>query len=247
MTNQFCVVIPVYNHHHKLKELLTAIAEHGLPVLLIDDGSEPASAELIGHAAAAFDFVKLTRLPENRGKGGAVKAGLLLAQEQGFSHALQVDADYQHDIGDFPQFIAQSKQHPQAMICGVPVYDESVNKKRLYARYLTHVWVWINTLSTAIKDSMCGYRVYPLETTNRLIERAALGDRMNFDTEVLVKLHWQGVRIINVPTAVKYHPDVPSNFRVFQDNVGISWMHTKLFFGMLVRLPMLLLRKMRRQ
>ena len=42
----------------------------------------------------------------------------------------------------------------QAIIAGYPIYDESVPKLRLYARYLTHVWVWINTLSLAIKDSM---------------------------------------------------------------------------------------------
>lgn len=45
------------------------------------------------------------------------------------------------------------------MICGYPLFDESVPKGRLYARYLTHVMVWINSLSLQIRDSMCGFRV----------------------------------------------------------------------------------------
>ena len=55
-------------------------------------------------------------------------------------------------------------------MCGVPLYDASVPKGRLYGRYLTHVWVWINTVSFAIRDSMCGFRVYPLPPVLRLID-----------------------------------------------------------------------------
>lgn len=82
-------------------------------------------------------------------------AGLHAAHASGFSHALQIDADGQHDTG-IPLRRA-GVESPSTLICGTPVYDESVPKGRLYGRYATHIWVWINTLSLAIRDSMCGF------------------------------------------------------------------------------------------
>ena len=66
---------------------------------------------------------------------------------------------------------------------------------------------------------------------------------MDFDTEIMVRLSWKGVRIISVPTRVTYPRDGISHFRMLEDNVYISRMHTRLFFGMLWRLPALLSRR----
>lgn len=57
-------------------------------------------------------------------------------------------------------------------------------KGRLYGRYLTHFWVWVETLSLDIRDSMCGFRIYPLAATEALLRSEALGERMDFDIEV---------------------------------------------------------------
>jgi predicted LPLAT superfamily acyltransferase len=127
----------------------------------------------------------------------------------------------------------------------VPVYDATVPRARLYGRYATHIWVWINTLSPAIRDSMCGFRVYPLTPTLKLMERCQLPARMAFDTEVMVRLHWRGTGFHSVPTRVVYPQGGLSHFRMLRDNLGISWMHTRLFFGMLARLPLLLWRRLR--
>src|SRR5690606_10928118 len=159
--------------------------------------------------------------------------------------ALQIDADGQHDAEDIPRFLERSAAHPDALICGTPIYDASVPKGRLYGRYLTHVWVWINTLSLTIRDSMCGFRVYPLAPTLRLIAQVRIGERMDFDVEVLVRLFWRGMRILSLPTKVRYPTDGISHFDVLHDNVRISRMHAKLFFGMLVRAPVLLWRRVR--
>ena len=115
-------------------------------------------------------------------------------------------------------------------------------KGRLYGRYLTHVWVWINTLSLAIKDSMCGFRVYPLVRTLAAIV-PSIGKRMDFDPEIAVRLVWAGTQVVNLPTRVTYPADGVSHFDVWRDNLRISAMHTRLFFGMLWRLPGLLWRR----
>ncbi|HDX9010663.1 glycosyltransferase family 2 protein [Aeromonas dhakensis] len=223
-----CLLIPCYNHAGPLAAVLARLAEFKLPCLLVDDGSEPVAAAAIDALAAQHPWVSLLRHPHNQGKGGAVMTGLRRAHELGFSHALQVDADGQHDLADLPALLAEARQHPAALVSGRPLYDDSVPKGRLYGRYITHVWVWIETLSFAIKDSMCGFRVYPLAPTCALLERVALGRRMDFDTEVMVRLHWAGVPMRFVPTRVIYPVDGRSHFRLFRDNLDISWMHTRL-------------------
>ncbi|MCM5682694.1 glycosyltransferase family 2 protein [Schlegelella sp. S2-27] len=238
------VVIPVYNHPATIGLMVDGVLRHRLPCILVDDGSEEGCAAVLDGLARQPD-VYLVRLPMNQGKGGAVMAGLREARRRGFSHAVQVDADGQHDPDDIPSFLALARVHPDAVIVGCPVYDTSVPKSRLYARYATHVWVWINTLSFAIRDSMCGYRVYPLAPVVRLIDAVSIGRRMDFDVEVLVRLHWRGVRVVNRPTRVTYPLDGVSHFRAWLDNVLISRMHAMLFVGMLVRLPLLLWRKLR--
>ncbi|MBZ4400145.1 glycosyltransferase family 2 protein [Myxococcus sp. AS-1-15] len=239
-----CAVIPVYNHGEAVGAVVHAVRSHGLPCVLVDDGSEPGCARVLDSLAASdTSGVSVVRLPQNEGKGGAMMAGLKAAQAAGYSHALQIDADGQHDTGDIPRFLELAKGAPDKLVCGTPVYDESVPKGRLYGRYATHIWVWINTLSLAIRDSMCGFRVYPLAPTVALIEQVRIGKRMDFDVEVLVRLYWRGMGILNQPTRVRYPTDGISHFDVLWDNVRISGMHAKLFFGMLARLPLLLWRK----
>ena len=228
-----CLLIPCYNHAGPLAAVLARLAEFELPCLLVDDGSEPVAAAALDALAARYPWVSLLRHSHNQGKGGAVMTGLRRAHELGFSHALQVDADGQHDLADLPALLAEARQHPAALVSGRPLYDDSVPKGRLYGRYITHVWVWIETLSFAIKDSMCGFRVYPLASTCALLERVALGRRMDFDTEVMVRLHWAGVPMRFVPTRVIYPVDGRSHFRLFRDNLDISWMHTRLVYRLL--------------
>ncbi|WP_148715461.1 glycosyltransferase family 2 protein [Chitinolyticbacter meiyuanensis] len=242
-----CAVIPVYNHGDAVGAVIAALRGHALPVILVDDGSESSCAAVLdGWAAGDPEHIAVVRLNENQGKGGAMMAGLSEAHRRGYSHALQIDADGQHDAGDIAAFIAASQAQPTALICGCPVYDESVPKARRYCRYLTHVWVWINTLSFAIRDSMCGFRIYPLAPTVALIDARQIGKRMDFDIEILVRLFWRDMQIVNMPTRVHYPTDGISHFRAWRDNVLISRMHARLFFGMLLRSPLLLARKLAR-
>lgn len=238
------VVIPVYNHPDTIGAMVRGVLAHGLPCVLVDDGSEPRCAAVLDTLAAAHaGSVSLVRLAHNEGKGGALMAGLREVYRRGHTHAVQIDADGQHDTNDIPRFLAQAQAHPQAVICGCPLYDASVPKGRLYGRYATHVWVWINTLSFAIRDSMCGFRVYPLPSVVELIDHVKIGKRMDFDTEVMVRLFWRGVPVVNQPTRVTYPQDGISHFRLGRDNLLISRMHAKLFAGMLLRAPLLLWRK----
>ncbi|MGF6813636.1 putative LPLAT superfamily acyltransferase [Paraburkholderia atlantica] len=240
-----CIVIPIYNHKDAIGTTVAHLAVHGLPIFVVDDGSDEPTQQVL--AALALQYAQqmtLLRLPENGGKGAAVMAGLRAARATGYTHALQIDADGQHDASDVPRFLDAARAEPGAVILGRPVYDDSVPKARLYGRYLTHVWVWIETLSLTIRDSMCGFRLYPLALACELIDRVRLPTRMDFDIEILVRLYWRRVAFRSIPTRVTYAADGVSHFDVLWDNVRISRSHTRLVFGMLWRLPMLLAHKL---
>ncbi len=240
---KLCAVIPVYNHEHAVGLVVQQVLAHGLPCVLVDDGSDSSCREvLVALQAAHPESIRLLRLAENPGKGGAVLAGLCMALAAGFTHALQLDADGQHDTAAIPDFVSASAAFPHAVICGYPQYDASVPRARLYGRYATHVWVWINTMSLRIKDSMCGFRLYPLAATLAVAQHSHIGRRMDFDTEMLVRLDWAGIAIVNRPIQVHYPIDGVSHFDVWHDNLRISLMHARLFLGMLPRLPRLLWR-----
>jgi glycosyltransferase involved in cell wall biosynthesis len=242
-----CALIPIYNHKDTIVETVRGLRAHGLPVVIVDDGSDEATRAVLEALAAREAAVRLIRLSRNGGKGRALTAGLIATRDAGYTHALQIDADGQHNTGDVPRFLAEGRAHGRALVCGQPIYDESVPRARLYGRYVTHICVWLETLSFTLRDSMCGYRLYPLDATCDEIDRAPLPARMDFDTEVAVRLIWRGVPVRNLPTRVIYPENGLSHFRMLHDNLRISAMHTRLLLGMLPRAPMLLWRKRRRR
>ncbi len=241
----YCIVIPNFNHTIFLDELVSKLVKFNLPIIMVNDASHAQATALFRDLALKFPLLTVIEHQINQGKGGAVQTGLLAAFKQGYSHALQVDADGQHNLDDVEKLLAESKRFPDALISGKPVYDESIPKSRYYARNITHFWVWIETLSFKIKDTMCGYRVYPLAPTVGLLQQQKLGKRMDFDIEVMVRLFWKNIEFKFIDTAVDYPEHGVSHFRALEDNLLISWMHTRLFFGMLPRIPQLLLRKLK--
>jgi len=239
-----CIIIPVYNHPQKISTVVEHVLQNCLPCIIIDDGSNPPCRDILENIARNEAAVILLRFASNRGKGAAVCEGLRTAYHQGYTHALQVDADGQHDLDDVSKFITVAEQYPDAVVTGVRVARNAPLSRRL-GRVLTDVWVWINTLSFSIKDSMCGYRLYPLSSTISLLDKAPIGERMDFDTDILVRLSWEHLDIKQISTQVVYNDNIPSHFDVLGDNVRISRMHARLFYGMLVRFPRLIMRRLR--
>ena len=243
MTFRPCCVIPSRNHYLAVADVIAGARAAGLPVFLLDDASaEPARGVL---AAQAGPEVRVTRLEPRHGKGAAVMQGFRQAAAAGFTHAVQVDADGQHDLARLPDLLALARAFPAALIAGAARYDASVPRARQWGRYLTHFWVWVETLSFRISDSMCGFRVYPLAPTLRLMQQARIGAFMDFDTEIMVRLFWQGTPVHMLPVDVVSPANNTSNFDMLRDNWRITKMHTRLTLAMLPRAPMLLWRRLR--
>ena len=242
-----CVVVPHYEHVDQFSTYLPSLLQEGFPLIVVDDASNPLIFDrLKGLLDEQAPDALLVRHERNLGKGGAVISGLEAAQSAGFSHAIQVDADGQHDPRGLVALHEASCLYPDRLICGRPEFDENISQFRYYFRFLTLYLTWVETLSTEIQDALCGLRVYPLDAVLELVLRGGKRLRMDFDPEILVRAVWAGIALHYVPVRVRYPAGGMSHFQYVRDNLIISWMHTRLLAGMLVRAPLLLSRKVRR-
>ena len=228
--NKFAFLVPFYNHPQNIKALIAALKTYELPVIVVDDGSDEASKLILAELERTEGILLLTRA-QNGGKGIAMKDGFKFASERGFSHVLQIDADFQHDAALIGEFLRQSKAHPQSIVCANPIYGEDAPKSRVYGRKITNFWVAINTLSLGVKDAMCGFRVYPLEQLKKAAAKSKT-NRMEFDIEILVNAARQGVDMRWIDTYVRYEKGGVSHFKMVRDNALISLMHAKCFFSL---------------
>ena len=244
------VLIPSYNTGETVFRTVREARQYWEPVWVVVDGSTDGTDEGLRRMAAQDPGLKVFVLPQNQGKGSAVLHGLHAAAEAGFSHALAMDADGQHPADLIPQFMALSQQHPDAAILGRPVFDASAPALRVGGRKISNWWTNLETLWQGVGDSLFGFRVYPVNPLREVMENNHWMRRFDFDTEAVVRLCWRGIRPLNVDAPVKYlRPEEGgiSHFNYVRDNILLTWMHTRLFFGFLVRLPLLLWRKLSAQ
>jgi len=236
-------LIPVYRHGKTACPLAVHLAASGLPVIMVDDGNDAETKALLAECAAKTPGVALVSLKKNTGKGKAITRGFEKAAELGLTHVLQIDADGQHDVGKAAFFLAESAKHPDMIICGYPEFDETAPRSRVKGRKISNFWAAVVTLSTELREVLCGFRVYPVDASLRITQHFFLDKRMGVDAEILVRLYWAKVFPLYYPIKVNYPPDGVSNFRMVRDNIRISWMFSRLFAGMILRLPLLIARK----
>lgn len=229
-----CGLVPTYDNPATVRGVVTRLRAHLDDVLVVDDGSGPEAREVL-EALAREGLARVHHRAHNGGKGAAVKTGLALARDLGFTHALQVDADGQHDLDDVPRLLDAARARPEALVLGAPVFDASAPASRLRARQITIFWTNFEAGAGVITDPMCGFRVYPVDAA---LAAGARGDAMDFDPEIAVKMVWGGAPVVNLPTRVRYVPREQggvSHFRLVRDNALISWMHTRLSLTRIAR------------
>jgi glycosyltransferase involved in cell wall biosynthesis len=240
------VVIPSYDTGPLVYSTVAAARAAWSPVWVVVDGSRDGTAEGLRAMAAADPGLRVEVLAKNSGKGAAVRHALETARGQGFTHALTMDADGQHPAELIAAFMAESAAHPDAMILGRPVFDESAPLLRVRGRRISNAWTNLETLGAGIADSLYGFRVYPIAPLVDVMRRQPWMRRFDFDTEAVVRLAWRGVRPINVDAPVRYlraDEGGVSHFRYGRDNALLSWMHLRLVIGFVLRLPSLVVRK----
>ena len=241
------VLIPSYNPGPKVLATVRAARAQWAPVWVVVDGSTDGSAEQLKTLAAGDPGMKVIVLPEHRGKGSAVLEGIEQAAAQGFTHALTMDSDGQHPADLIPAFMAASVAEPQKMVLGKPVFDDDAPALRVNGRKVSNGWANLETLWMGIGDSLYGFRVYPIAPLIKIMRANRFMRRFDFDPEAVVRLCWAGVKPLNIDAPVRYFradEGGVSHFRYLRDNSLLTWMHTRLFLGFLLRLPQLIWRRL---
>ena len=242
------VLIPSFNSGRKLLDTVREARAAWAPVWVVVDGSTDGSDVLLREAMRDDPHLRILALPANGGKGGAVFFGLRQAAAAGFTHALVMDADGQHPAASIAEFMAASAAEPDALILGRPVFGPDAPLLRVRGRRISNWWANLETLGAGIGDSLFGFRVYPIAPLLRVMQGRRWMRRFDFDPEAAVRLCWEGVRMVNRPAPVRYlqaDEGGVSHFRYGRDNTLLTWMHVRLMFGMLARLPRLIARRHR--
>ena len=164
-------LIPHFNHSKNLARLVEILSKFGAEILIIDDGSSKEHKEILKDLKAKIIYRKT-----NGGKGAAMKDGFKYLIENGFTHALQIDADMQHDLSYLRDFITLSQNHPKALICANPIYGKDAPKARLYGRKITNFWVNINTL---IYKELLKTRPYRWKYFHRYVQKRSVISFLN--------------------------------------------------------------------
>jgi glycosyltransferase involved in cell wall biosynthesis len=236
------VIIPSYNSGHLLRQTVGRVLSVWGPVIVVLDGSSDGSRRDLVELEEEWPLLHVVELPVNRGKGAAVLAGLEAAGALGVTHAAVFDADGQHEAADLPLFMEASARHPDAMILGDPIFGPDAPTERVIGRKLGNWFANLETLWGGIGDSLFGFRVYPVGTSLRILRATGQGRRFDFDTQLVVRLYWEGVVPLNIPTRVYYPAKCEggvSHFRYARDNLLLAAVHAWLCLRALFLMPRL--------
>jgi predicted LPLAT superfamily acyltransferase/glycosyltransferase involved in cell wall biosynthesis len=229
------VCIPTYNNSGSIADVVDeALSKSLLNILIIDDGSTTPVNTLLNNHLELGKRLTIHRFEENRGKGAAIQAAFKLALAQGYTHIITMDGDAQHKASDLPLLLDAILSNPWSMIIGKRILDgEHVPGSSKFGRAFSNFWVKYQTDET-IEDSQSGFRAYPLFYVQH---KKFYTKKYDFEIEVLIRLLWNKVNVIEVPIDVHYPPphERVSHFDKFSDNVKISLLNTVLVIFSLLK------------
>ena len=195
---RLAAIVPAFEAAATVGEVVRGVVAQGLPVVVVDDGSADATGEVARAAGAT-----VVRQVPNAGKGAALVRGFRRLVEEGYSHAVTVDADGQHLAEEIPLLLAAAAAAPEAIVVGVR--RKEGHEIHWLARLGNLVAdVLLERIAGApLPDTQSGFRVYPLLATLGL---GATGARYDFETEVLLRAARRGMPLVGVPVRVHYPP-----------------------------------------
>lgn len=214
------VIVPTYNNGNTLRKVIKEVLSYTSNVIVVNDGSTDGTA----HILAEFEDVKVVSLPQNKGKGNALKNGFKTAAELGYEYAISMDSDGQHFPDDFSVFLQALEERQledqEILVIGSRKMDgPTIPGKSSVGNRFSSFWYWVET-GIKLSDTQCGFRLYPVKTVNSL---NLYTSKFELEIEVIVKAAWKGVKVINLPVKVLYDPtERVTHFRPFQDVARIT-------------------------
>lgn len=205
------VIIPAYREAKRIAGVVREVLKHIRPVIVVDDGS-PDSTAAEAEAAGAI----VIRHARNLGKGAALNTGFTHAIRERFDFVITMDADGQHAPADIPRFIEEYRRSGVAVLVGSRMADP---KGMPLIRKLTNrcmSWYLSRAMGQSVPDTQSGFRLYGAKA---LPLAATKSSRYDAESETLLRLAFNKIKIGSVPITVIYRGDEKSKIRPFRDTL----------------------------
>lgn len=227
------VIVPVYNESHRIAQTVAEINGYArasgidLEILVVDDGSTDDTARIVRDLASSDCRIRALGYPENRGKGRAVRHGVMASRGV---YVMFLDADLAIPISIIQLFLTAldegydiavaSRRHPDSVVA-IPSL-----KRRVMGRGFR--WLVSTLLVRGVSDTQCGGKAYRAEVARELFARQRI-DHFSFDAEVLFLAERAGYRIKETPVEI-HHRD-GSSIRPVRDaaRMTLDLMRIRLF------------------
>ncbi|MFD2822402.1 DUF2062 domain-containing protein [Lacinutrix iliipiscaria] len=223
---KICVLIPTYNNERTLKRVVDGVLEYTNDIIIINDGSTDSTAQILKE----YSSLEHILVPQNKGKGNALRVGFKKATELRYDFAITIDSDGQHfpeDINTFVEALEHAENKNLLLIGARNMNQEGVPGKSSFGNKFSNFWFWFET-GIKLTDTQSGFRLYPLKALEKL---KFYTQKFEFEIEVIVKAAWNDVVVENVPIQVLYDENERvSHFRPFKDFTRISILNICLVF-----------------
>lgn len=212
------VLIPAYDASKSLRGVIEGIKEYGLAIVVVDDGSRDATAQIARAAGAG-----VLRHTRNRGKGASLRTGFCFLLNEGYKAVITMDADGQHDPSFIPSFIKAYEEERGALIIGSRAGEFNAMS------WLRRFWNQLGAaavsklIGTLLTDTQSGYRLITAEVLQGLPLRAV---GYEAELELLIKACKRGYTVVEIPVTTHFVDGRPSShFRPVRD----TWLVCRAF------------------
>jgi glycosyltransferase involved in cell wall biosynthesis len=220
-------LVPGYDVESTVAAVVDGTRQHVEHVLVVDDGSSDRTAE-VARAAGA----ETVSHGENRGKGAALRTGLVRLLAHGFTHAFTLDGDGQHLADEMPPLLRESAKNPKAIVVGARRIEptQKVEPVKRFGNGFADWWVSL-AAGVELRDTQSGFRVYPIATVLELGTRA---ERFEFESEVLILAARRSIPLHSLEIAVHYPPpgERVSHYEPWRDTCRIIFTVVPFLIGL---------------
>jgi dolichyl-phosphate beta-glucosyltransferase len=225
VTPQLTIVIPAYNEARRLprtlEDVLAYLSEmvREVEVIVVDDGSSDETSAIVRAYSATDPRVRLIRLPQNRGKGYAVRTGVVNAAGE---RILFADADGATPISELRRLDRELDTGAAIAIGSRAIAGAGVTvRARLTRRIIGRIFHQLVRRLTVggIVDTQCGFKLFNAEAASALFPRMRM-DGFSFDVELLFMAQRRGLRVSEVPVNWTHQPG--SKVRVLRDGLRMA-------------------------
>jgi glycosyltransferase involved in cell wall biosynthesis len=196
---RIAALIPAFDCARTIADVVRGASRHCEHVLVVDDGSSDETAQLA--RAAGADVI---RHELNRGKGAALRSGMIRLLAQGFTHAFSVDGDGQHLASEMQRMLDVSHATPDAIVLGARriAPEQEVAPIKRFGNDFANWWVSL-AAGREFRDTQTGFRIYPIAAT---LDLGVQAERYQFESEVLILAARRRIGIETCEVAVFYPP-----------------------------------------